>query len=130
MQEGTKVRDFPTEVQILINNLGDVEERPSDTMIVEQVFIVLPPSFDSFVTNFSGASDMLTFDDLDRWPPRALADKNEDKKYKESVDHSRKYARQDVMIEMYSESLLVDNHSLRSESCHFGQGLPLRLIRM
>lgn len=64
MQEGTKVRDFPTEVQILINNLGDVEERPSDTMIVEQVFIVLPPSFDSFVTNISGVSDMPTFDDL------------------------------------------------------------------
>ena len=64
MQKGTNVRDFLTEVQILINNLGDVEERPSDTMIVEQVFIVLHPSFDSFVTNFSGDSDMLTFDDL------------------------------------------------------------------
>ena len=58
MQEGTNVGDFLTEVQVLINNLGDVEERPSDTMIVEQVFSVLPPSFDSFVTNIPGASDL------------------------------------------------------------------------
>ena len=43
MQEGTNVGDFLTEVLVLINNLGDVEERPSDTMIVEQVFSVLTP---------------------------------------------------------------------------------------
>jgi len=74
MQEGTNVGDFLTEVQVLINNLGDVEERPSGTMIVEQVFSVLPPSFDSFITNISGAPDKPTFDDLavrlELWEPR------------------------------------------------------------
>lgn len=64
MEEGTKVTEFLTEVQIFVNSLCDIEERPSDVMVIEHALNALPPSFDNFVTNISGAQEMPTFDDL------------------------------------------------------------------
>lgn len=58
------VGEFLIEVQILINSLGTIDERPSDMMVVEQVFNVLPPSFDSFITIIVGSLEMPTFNDL------------------------------------------------------------------
>lgn len=55
MEEGSSVIEFLTEVQILINSLNDIGELPCDTMVVEEVLNVLPPSFDSIVTNISGS---------------------------------------------------------------------------